>query len=66
MNKSITLSLKKRCKLTKRYHSNPTLYNKGAVLKQAREVTSLITEANVRYIAKMRAKLDNPKTALTT
>ena len=66
INRSIKLSLKKRSKLTKRYHSNPTANNKEALDFQAKECTSLIIESKERFIAKMSAKLDNPKTVLKT
>ena len=67
INSSIKLSLKNRSKLTKiRYHSNPTANNKDALDFQAEEYTSLIIESKERLIAKMSAKLDNPKTVLKT
>ena len=53
-----------KSKWTKSYHNNPTLYNKGFLLKQVMECTSVIIEAEMRYIAKMRAKLDDPKTTV--
>ena len=58
--------MKKRSKLTKRYHSNPTANNKEALDFQAKECTSLIIESKERFIAKMSAKLDNPKTVPKT
>ena len=61
INKSIRLSLKKRTKLTKKYHMNPTVSNKEALDLRSQECTSLITESKDRYIAKMSPKLDNPK-----
>ena len=60
INKSIKLSLKKWSKLTKRYNSNPTANNKEALVFQAKEYTSLITEYKEIYIAYNSAKLDNP------
>ena len=42
LNGLIELSLKKRFKLTKRYHINPTANNKKALEFQAKEYTSLI------------------------
>ena len=62
INKSLTLSLKKRSKLTKKYHMDPTASNKEALDIQSKEFTSLINESKDRYIAKKSAKLDNPKT----
>ena len=64
INNSIKLSLKKRSKLTKRYHSNPTVNNKEALDIQAKECTSLIIESKERDIAKTKisVKLDNSKT----
>ena len=61
INKLIRLSLKKRSKLTKKYHMNPTVSNKEALDIQSEECTSLINESKDRYIAKMSAKLDNHK-----
>ena len=55
IGKSITLSLKKRSKLTKRYYSNPTISNKDSLLKQGRECVLLIPETKSRYIVKMCA-----------
>ena len=66
INRSIKLSLKKRSKLTKRYHGNPTANNKEALDFQAKECTSLIIESKEIFIAKMCAKLGNPKTVLKT
>ena len=54
--------MKKRSKITKRYHSNPTANNKKALDFQAKECTSVIIESMERFMAKMSAKLDNPKT----
>ena len=61
INKLIRLSLKKRSKLTKKYHMNPTVSNKESLDIQSEECTSLINESKDRYIAKMSAKLDNHK-----
>ena len=66
INKSINLSLKKQSKLSKRYHRNPTAINKEALDFQAKECSSLIIESKERHIAKMKAKLDNPKTVTKT
>ena len=66
INKSIRLSLKKRTKLTKKYHMNPTVSNKEALNIQSQECTSLINESKNRYIAKMCAKLDNSKSVPKT
>ena len=66
INKKIKLSLKKRSKLTKRYHSNPTANNKEPLKIPAKECTSLIIESKKRYIAKMSAKLNNPRTVPKT
>ena len=62
MNKS----MKKRSKVTKRYHSNLTANNKEALDFQAKECSSLINESKERYITKMRAKIDNTKNVLKT
>ena len=61
MNKSITLSLKKRSKFTKRY-ANPTDYSKEILLRQVSECTKLIVEAKDKHLAKLSSKLDNPNT----
>ena len=66
MNRSITLSLKKRSKLTKRYYANPTGYNKEMLLHQVSECTKLIIEAKDKHLAKLSLKLDNPDTAPKT
>ena len=66
INRLIKLSFKKRSKLTKRYHSNPTANNKEAVDFQAKECTSLIIEYKERFITKMSAKLYNSKTVPKT
>ena len=58
--------MKKRSKLTKRYHRNPIANNKEALDFQAKECASLIIESKKIYIAKMSAKLDNTKTILKT
>ena len=57
INRSIKLSLKKRSKLTKRYHSNPTANDKEALDFQGKECTSLIIESKERFIAKMSISL---------
>ena len=66
INRPIKLTLKKRFNLTKRYHGNPTANNKEALDFQAKECISLIIESKERFIAKMSAKLDNPKTVPKT
>ena len=60
------MSLKKRSKLVKKYNMNPTVSNKEALDIQSKECTSLINESKDRYIAKMSAKLDDPKTVPET
>ena len=57
---------KKRTKLTKNYHMNPTVSNKEGLDIQSQECTLLINESKDRYIAKISAKLDNPKSVLKT
>ena len=66
MNKSIILSLKKRSKLAKIYHNNPSEYNKEGIINQAKKHTQLIIDAKEQNIAKMSAKLDDHKTASKT
>ena len=51
--------MKKRSKLTKKYHSNLTANNKEVLDFQAKECTPPIIESRERYIAKRSAKLDN-------
>ena len=64
---SLTLSLKKRSKLTKRYHIKPTASHKEALDIQPKECTSLINvESKDRYIAKMSTELGSPKTVPKT
>ena len=61
MNKSITLSVRKRSKLIKiRYQYNRSFYIQEALFNQAREYAALATEGKERYITNMRVKLDNP------
>ena len=45
---------------------NPTASNKEALDIQSKEYTSLINGSKDKYIAKMSAKLDNPKTVPKT
>ena len=45
---------------------NPTVSNEEALDIQSKECTSLINESKNRYIAKMSAKLDNPKSVPKT
>ena len=45
---------------------NPTVTNQEALDIQSQECTSLINESKDRYIAKMSAKLDNPKSIRKT
>ena len=66
INKSITLYLKKQFKLPKKYYMNPTANNKEAIDIKSKECASLTNESKGRYIAKMNAKLDNPKTVPKT
>ena len=54
--------MKKRSKLTKRYHGNATANNKEALYFQPKQCSSLVIESKERFIAKISAKLDNPKT----
>ena len=45
---------------------NPTVSNKEGLDIQSQECTLLINESKDRYIAKISAKLDNPKSVLKT
>ena len=45
---------------------NPTVGKKEALHIQSQECTSLINESKDRYIARMSAKLDNPKSVSKT
>ena len=58
--------MKKWSKLTKIYYSNPTANNKEALDFQAKERTSLIIGSKERFIVKVSAKLNNPKTVPKT
>ena len=57
----IISSRKKRTKYTRIFYKNPTDYNKDLLNNQANECTRLIIQAKEKHIAKMSAKLDNPK-----
>ena len=64
INKSSRLSFKKRTKLTKKYHMHPTVSNNEALDIQSQECTLLINESKDIYIAKMSARLNNPRSVL--
>ena len=63
MDKQNISSLKK---LTRIYYSSPTEYNKEDLINQANKCTQPIIEAGEQNIAKMHAKLSNPKMAPKT
>ena len=66
MNSFIISSLKKRTKYTKRFHKNPSRYNKELLNNEANECRRLIIQAKEKHIAKMSTKLDNPNTVPKT
>ena len=65
MNKEITLLLKKRSKLTKKYYNDPTDYNKNFLVNTVNECTRLIIAAK-KILIQLSAKLEDPSTARKT
>ena len=66
MNKEITLLLKKRSKLTKKYYNDPTDHNKTLLVNMANECTRLIIAAKEKNLIRLSAKLKDPSTAPNT
>ena len=62
MNPKIISSLRNKCKLTKRYYSNPTEKNKNLLTAKSNECSNMIVEAKERYTDKLSKKLDDPST----
>ena len=66
MNKEITLLLKKRSKLTKKYYNDPTYHNKSLMVNAAFECTRLITAANEKNFIRLSTKLEDLSAAPKT
>ena len=66
MNKEMTLLLKKRSKLTKKYYNDPTDHNRNVVVNMANECTRLNIAAKEKNLIQLSAKLENPSTAPKT
>ena len=66
MNKEITLLLKKRSKLTKKYCNDTTDHNKNLLVNTANECTRLIIVAKEKNLIRLSAKLEYPITAPKT
>ena len=62
MNPKIISSLRNKCKLTKRYYSNPTERNKNLLTAKSNECSNMIVEVKERYTDKLSKKLDDPST----
>ena len=65
MNKEITLLLKKRLKLIKKYYNDPTDH-KYLMVSMANECTRLIIAAKKKHLTRLSAKLEDPSTAPKT
>ena len=66
MKKKITLFLRKRWKLTKKYCNDPSDHNKNLLVNTANESTRLIIAAKEKNLIRLIAKLEDPNTALKT
>ena len=66
MNKEITLLLKKRSKLIKKYYNDPTNHNKNLMVSTANECTRLIIAVKEKYLTRLGAKLEDPSAAPKT
>ena len=66
MNKEMTLLLKKKSKLTKKYYNGLTDHNKKLVVNTANECTRLIIAAKEKNLIRLSAKLEDPSTAPKT
>ena len=62
MNKEITLLLKKRLKLTKKYYNDPTDHNKNLLVNTANKCTRLIIAAKEKNRIRLSAKLEDLST----
>ena len=66
MNKEITLFLKKRSKLIKKYYNDPTDHNKILMVGAASECTRIIIAAKEKHLTRLSAKLEDPSKASKT
>ena len=66
MNKEITLLLKKRSKIIKKYYSDPADHNKTLMLSTANECTRFIIATKEKFLTRLSAKLQDPSTAPKT
>ena len=66
MNKEITLLLKKRSKLTKKYYSDLTDHNKNLMVDTSNEYIRLFISAKEKNLIRLSAKLEDPSTAPKT
>ena len=66
MNKEITLLLKKRSKVIKKYYNDPTDHNKNLMVSTANECTRLIIAAKEKNLTRLSAKFEDPSTAPKT
>ena len=64
--KEITLLLKKRLKLTKKYHNDTTDHNRNLMVNAAYECSRLIIAAKAKNLIGLSAKLEDPSTASKT
>ena len=66
MNKEITLLLKKRSKLTKKYYYDPTDHNKNLMVNAANECTRRTIAAKEKNLIRLSTKLEDPSAAPKT
>ena len=66
MNKEITLLLKKRSKLTKKYYNDLTDHNKNLMVDTANEYIRLTIAAKEKNLIRLSAELEDPSTAPKT
>ena len=66
MNKEITLPLKKRLKLTKKYYNDPTDHNENLLVNTANKCTRLIVAAKEKNCIQLSAKLEDLSTVPKT
>ena len=66
MNKEITLLLKKRSNLIKKYYNDATDHNKNLMVGTANECTRLIIAAKEKHLSRLSPKLEDPSTSPKT
>ena len=66
MDEEITLLLKKRSKLNKKYYNDPIDHNKNLMVNTANECTRLIIAAKEKYLTRLSAKHEDPSTVPKT